>query len=65
MSLQWVRIGALALVGVVLTLTGVLLYGVADLKFGGYAALGGLFLALVSIGLAEAWMRRRGSSGEA
>jgi hypothetical protein len=48
-----VRIGALALVALALITVGAILYGVADLRFGGYLAFGGMILALAAIALAR------------
>jgi hypothetical protein len=49
------RIGAAALAALVLMAVGLLLYGVADLRFGAYIAVGGLCIALGAILAAEAW----------
>jgi hypothetical protein len=54
------RIGALALVGIVLILVGVVLHGEADLAVGGWIAMSGLTLALLSIALARRWLRKHG-----
>jgi hypothetical protein len=49
------KIGAAALAGIVLIMVGLLLYGVADLEFGGWLAVAGMLLAFGAIFAAHAW----------
>jgi hypothetical protein len=49
------KIGAVALAAIALIVAGSLLYGVADLKFGGWLAMVGVFLALGAILAAQIW----------
>ena len=49
------KIGAVALAALLLIVVGTLLYGVADLKLGGWLAMIGVFVALGAILAAELW----------
>jgi hypothetical protein len=49
------RIGAAALAALVLMAVGLLLYGVADLRFGAYIAVAGLLIAFGAMFAAESW----------
>jgi hypothetical protein len=50
-----VRIGWAALIAVVLMVVGLAVYGVADLRFGGYVAVAGFLLACGAIVAAHVW----------
>ena len=52
------KIGAAALAGIVLMVCGLILFGVADLRFGGYVAVIGLFVAMGAVLAAHLWAWR-------
>jgi hypothetical protein len=54
------RVGVAAVFAIVLMVVGLLLYGVADVRVGGWVALAGLLLAFGAIAAAEAWPWRHG-----